>query len=121
MPQLWHNWPLSKNVQTPQNLNFRGTGKSSNRGGMRRKKLVDQATDQSALSSKLDGENVVLQLNGTGVSPVEIKERINKQPFSVTIESGSPITIFTRGDLRRLLRSDLIFVRPLPKKKEYVN
>ena len=45
----------------------------------------------------------------------------NKQPISVIIDSGSPITIFTREDMRRLLERDLMFARPLPKNEEYVD
>ena len=37
------------------------------------------------------------------------------------IDSGSPITIFTKEDVRRLLKYDLIFARPLPKNEEYVD
>ena len=37
------------------------------------------------------------------------------------IDSGSPITIFTGDDVRKLLKSDVIFAKPLPKNEEYVN
>ena len=37
------------------------------------------------------------------------------------IDSGSPTTIFTQSDLRRLLKQDVIFTRPLPKTDQYVD
>ena len=37
------------------------------------------------------------------------------------IQSGSPITIFTQADLRRILKLDVIFARPVPKHEQYVD
>ena len=37
------------------------------------------------------------------------------------IDSGWPITIFTREDVSRLLKKDLVFAQPLPKNEEYGN
>ena len=37
------------------------------------------------------------------------------------IDSGSPITIFTQDDVRKILKSNVMFARPLPKNKEYVD
>ena len=66
-------------------------------------------------------DNVVLRLDGTGVPPFVLKGRINKQLFTTMIDSGSPITIFTRDDVRKVLKSDVIFARPMPKNEEYVD
>ena len=41
--------------------------------------------------------------------------------FTTMIESGSPITIFTQSDLRKILKRDVLFARPLPKGEEYVD
>ena len=35
------------------------------------------------------------------------------------IDSGSPITIFTQADLKRSLKLDVIFARPVPKHEQY--
>ena len=48
------------------------------------------------------------------------KGKKNK-PFTTMIGSGSPITIFTQAGLRRLLKQDVIFARPLPKTEQYVD
>ena len=37
------------------------------------------------------------------------------------IDQGSPITIFYKEDVRKLLKTDVTFVRPLPKNKELWN
>ena len=61
----------------PKTANFRGNGRSSNRGGMRRINLHGQTTDQPEESSEWEEENAVFQLNGTGVTPFMLKCRIN--------------------------------------------
>ena len=77
--------------------------------------LIAQSTNQSEGSSELDADNVVLRLDGTGAPPFVLKGRKHKQPLSTMIDSGSPITMLTREDVRPLLKSDLIFATPLPK------
>ena len=81
--------------------NFRGNGRSSNRSGMRRINIIGQATDQSDESPEWDWANAVFQLNRTGVPQFLLKVRINKQQFSVKIDSGSPITTFTLYERKR--------------------
>ena len=105
----------------PKSGSFRGSGKSSQRGKFQRVNLIGQATDQSEHSS---GENdkVVLHLAGnTGTPPFMLKGKINKQPFQTMIDSGSPITIFTKEDIRQITKSDVLFTRPLPKNEQYVD
>ena len=49
-----------------------------------------------------------------------LKGKMSKQPFTTMIYSGSPIKIFTKEDVRNILKSDLGFTRPLSKKEQYV-
>ena len=37
------------------------------------------------------------------------------------IDSGSPITIFTQADMRKILKLDVIFARPMPKAEQNVD
>ena len=103
----------------PRNANSKGTGRRFNRGGLRRVNLIGQATDQSEGSSEWDEDNVVLRLDG--IPPFVLKGRINKQPFTTMIDSGSPFTIFTLDDVRKILKTDVIFARPLPKNEAHVD
>ena len=64
---------------------------------------------------------MVLRLDGTGIPTFVHKGRIKKQLFTTMVDSESPITIFTKEDVRKILRSDVIFARLLPKKKENVD
>ena len=94
--------------------------RSSNKGTSRRINLIGQAAEQSEESSNWEEDNIVLTLEGNRTPPFALKARINKQPFVTMIDSGSPITIFTK-DVRNVLKIDVTFVRPLPKNEEYVD
>ena len=87
---------------------------------MRRVNLIDQQANQSKGSTDDDAENAVLHVNGDG-TPFVLKGKIHNQPFCAMIDSGSPITIFTRIDLKKTLKLDVIFARPMPKSEEYVD
>ena len=60
---------------------------------------------------------MVLHVGGGGNQPFTLKRKINNQPFSAIIDSGSSITIFTQADLRELLEVDVIFAERLPEKR----
>ena len=64
---------------------------------------------------------MVLHVGGGGYQPFMMKGKLNNESLTTMIDSGSPNTIFTQTDLRRLLKQDLIFTRPLPKTKQYVD
>ena len=84
---------------------------------MRRINLIGQATDHSEKSSDWDEDNVVLGLDSNGAASFVLNERMNEQPFSTMIVSGSRITKFARENVSSFLKSDLIFARPLQKNK----
>ena len=50
-----------------------------------------------------------------------MRGKINKQKFETMIDSGSPTTIFTKEELCRLLKTDLIFVRKLSANEQNVD
>ena len=70
-------------------------------------------TNHKRTPTGTDEDNIDLTLEGNG-TPQFFKGRINKQLFVMMIDSGSPITIFTK-DVRKLLKIDVTFVRPLHK------
>ena len=90
------------------------------RDGLRRVNPIGQSTDQSEGSSRWGEDNVMLRLDGTDIQPFALKRRINNQPFTTMIDSGLPITIFTKEDVRKILKSYVMFARPLPKSEVYV-
>ena len=105
----------------PKNANLRRTGRYSNSDGLRRVNPIGQSRDQSEGSSEWYEDNVELRLDGQDVHPVVLKERINNQLFTTMIDHGSPITIFSKEDVRKILKINGKFARPLPKNEVYVN
>ena len=105
----------------PKVANFRGNAKFANRGGLRRVDLIGQTADQSKDSSEVDEDKIVLRLEGgNGGPPFMLKSKINKQPFTTMIDSGSPITFFRKEDVRNIQKSDLGFTGSLSIKEQYV-
>ena len=102
--------------------NFSGCGRNNHQAGIRRVNLVGREYDQSDATSETQEDKVVLHLEGKqGHPPFVMKGKITKEPFTTMIDSSSPISIFTQVDLRKLLRNDVIFARPLPKNESYMD
>ena len=99
---------------------MRGRGTMGNRAGMRRINLIEQEEDQLEVSNEYKEDKLVLHVGGGGNEPFMMKGKINNESFKTMIDSGSPITIFTQTDLRRILKHDVIFARPLPNTEQYV-
>ena len=82
---------------------------------MRRINLIERDGYQSEESIEQDEDNMVLHVGGSGSQPFVMKSKMKNEPFTMMIDSSSPITMFTQADLRGLLKVDVIFVRPMPK------
>ena len=96
-----------------KNATFRGTARFAYRRGLRRVNLFDQTTDRKKL--RVGRGQCGAKIGWNRFSPFVLKRRINKQSFTTMITSGSPNTIFTKEEVRKILKSDVIFARPLPK------
>ena len=105
----------------PKTANFRRSARKTITGKMRRVNLIDQQNNQSEGSTKEEADNVIKNVNGDGAPPFVLKGKINNRLFCTMIDSGSPITICTQGDLRKILKLDVTFARPFPKSEEYVD
>ena len=88
---------------------------------MRTINVIERDDDQSDESVGAEEDNMVLHIGGNGQQPFIMKGKIHNQAFATMIDSGSPITIFTQDDLRKILKVDVIFARPLPKTEQYVD
>ena len=112
---------FARMCKKPKNGNMRGRGRPLARGGMRRINLIEQDDSQSESSNEMNVDNMVLHVSDAGNQPFVLKGKINKEPFNTMIDSGSPITIFTQEGLRRILKLDVIFARPVPKHEHNVD
>ena len=109
----------------------RGRERNINRARMERVNLIRQEDGQSETGSENDEDKMVLHLNGSGNQPFIMKAE-NTKSFTAMMDSVSllvtrlvpisfPITIFTQADLRKILRVDVIFARPMPRSEQYVD
>ena len=89
---------FARMCKRPKTGNTRGRGNTAGRAGMRRINLIERDGSQSEDSGEQDEDNVVLHVSGSGVQPFVMKGKINNQPFTTMIDSGSPITILTQAD-----------------------
>ena len=64
---------------------------------------------------------MILHIGGSESQHFVMKGKINNQPFTTTIDLGSPITIFTQADLREILKLDVVFARPSQQNEQYVD
>ena len=111
---------FARMCKRPKSGNVKGRGSFTGRSGMRRINLIEQEADQSEESTETE-ENMVLHIGGDGNQPFIMKGKINNQAFATMIDSGSPIAIFTQADLRKILKLDVIFAKPMPTAEQYVD
>ena len=90
---------FARMCKKPENGTMRRRGRPLARGGIRRINLIEQDDSQSESSNEMNDDNMVLHVSGAGNQPFVLKGKINKEPFSTMVDSGSPITIFTQADL----------------------
>ena len=112
---------FARMCKSPKNGNTRGRGNFVERAGMRRINLIERDDGQSDESTGAEEDNMVLNIGGNGQQLFIRKEKINNQAFTTIIDSGSMMTIFTQDDLRKILKVDVIFARPVPKTEQYVD
>ena len=83
--------------------------------------ITSQNQQTSSSSSKIDEDKIVLHVEGEGSPPILIKGKINGHEFNAIIDSGSPVSIFTASDLKKILKQTTVFARPLPSTEKYVD
>ena len=103
-----------------KNVSFRGSGKNINRGGVRRVILNDQTINRSEDSTEEEAENMVLHAGGrkriTANRHLCWKKR-NNVTFTAIIDAVSAITKLKQSDLRNLLETETLFLKPISKKE----
>ena len=64
---------------------------------MRRVNLNKRDDDQGGVSNEMEEDLTVLHVDGSGGNqPFVMKGKINDEPFTAMIDSGRPITNFTK-------------------------
>ena len=88
----------------PKTGNKRGRGTMVNRTVMRRIDPIEQDSNQLEDGNDQDEDNIGLHVGGGGNRSFMNKGKIDNVPFATMIGSGSPITIFTQADLKKLIK-----------------
>ena len=55
------------------------------------------------------------------VAPFMMKGKINNKQFEAMIDSGSPVTIFPKNELKEILQTQFLFVNKMPESEKYVD
>ena len=55
------------------------------------------------------------------VAPFMMKGKINNKQFEAMIDSGSPVTIFPKKELKEILQTQFLFVSKMPESEKYVD
>ena len=94
---------FARKCKKAKTVSFRGSATKTISGRLRRVNLFDQQNIRSEGSTDEEADNLILQVNGDGALPFVLKETINLKNRTM-IDSGSHITIFTQGDLGKILK-----------------
>ena len=70
---------------------------------------------------ELDEDEMVLQVDGTGVKPFEIEGLMCGNNFRAIIDTGSPVSIFAIDELRRIIGKRWVVVRDMIDGERYVD
>ena len=70
---------------------------------------------------ELDEDEMVLQVDGTGVKPFKIAGLMCGNKFRAIIDTGSPVSIFAIDELRRLIGRRWVVVRDMIDGERYVD
>ena len=68
----------------------------------------DSSTDNESV---VDEEKIVLTINGDENGQYTMTGRNNGNPFTTTVDSGSPVTIFEVDEIIEIMKRKTIFIR----------
>ena len=68
-------------------------------------------------------ENAVLMVNKGPkiVAPFMMQGKLNDRKFAAIIDSGSPVTIFPRDELKAILKTQVLCAKPIPEGEIYTD
>ena len=72
-------------------------------------------------SSKRENILTMQQEKRETVAPFMMRGTINNKSFEAMIDSGSPVTIFPKKELKEILKVQFLFVTKMPKHEKYVD
>ena len=92
--------------------------KKKNPQSMRRVNYVEESEDED--ESEEDEEQLVLRVDGERSKPFYMDRLICGNYFKAIIDTDSPVSIFTKRDLQKIVVSDVVF-RDMIENERYVD
>ena len=92
---------------------------SSNFQGMRRVNYIDEESEEEESDS--NEEQLVLQIDGNGIKPFYMEGTMCGRYFKAIIDTGSPVSIFTKRDLTKIIGKGKVVIREMIDNERYVD
>ena len=92
--------------------------RNSNTQVMRRVNYIEES---DASTSDDNEEQLVLQIDGNGSKPFFMEEIMCGNYFKAIIDTGSPVSIFTKRDLQKIIGERKVVIRDMIDQERYVD
>ena len=92
--------------------------RNSNTQGMRRVNYIEES---DASTSDDNEEQLVLQIDGNGSKPFFLEGTMCGNYFKAIIDTGSPVSIFTKRDLQKIIGERKVVIRDMIDQERYVD
>ena len=92
--------------------------RNSNTQGMRRVNYIEES---DASTSDDNEEQLVLQIDGNGSKPFFMEGTMCGNYFKAIIDTGSPVSIFTKRDLQKIIGERKVVIRDMIDQERYVD
>ena len=118
---VWHVEKCcnKKFTQRQKEMLQRLKSRSINFQGMRRVNYFDEESEEE--ESERNEEQLVLQTDGNGSKPFYIEGTMCGNYFEALIDTGSPVSIFTKRDLTKTIGERKVVIRDMIDKERYVD
>ena len=93
------------------------------KGGAQSRKVnaVNSPENSSNESAGDDSAVLMVQRRSKLIAPFIMKGKLNGRRFSAIIDSGSPVSIFPRDELKEILRTQVLCAKSLPEGEVYTD
>ena len=90
----------------------------NNSQGMRRVNYIDEDTEEDKTDD--NEEQFVLQIDGNGTKPFFMEGTMCGTYFEAIIDTGSPVSMFTKKDLQKIIGERKVVIRDMIDNERYV-
>ena len=82
---------------------------------------IDEWSDSENEGSIVDEEKLVLIIESDENGHFTMEGQSNGNEFTTMVGSGSPVTIFERDELKKIMKRKTLFIREIPSEEECVD